>query len=526
MRRIVAQTLVLAACLVCHSLAFAQAVSEATKVGEAARRQAIRSIRDDYAAALRTRPARTLPIGVFDSGTGGLAVLEEILRLDQFDNATSEPRPDGDGRPDFEAEQFIFLADQANMPYGNYPAAGKRPLLLELALEDVLFLLGSGTGDARKGDRHLGDSEPVPFCGRDRSPVKVIVIACNTATAYGKSDAERLIREAALDVNLISVIEAGAEAAAETLAAKGVGTIGVLATCGTVESGAYPEAIAAAARRRGLGPVRVVQQGSLGLAGAIDGLPEFILPHPPNSRPRTGYLGPSLSHSSTPIRPELLSRYGFDFSQCRMLCDGASAHPAALQINSVENYVAYETVSLLEKFRDQPDAKPLAAIVLGCTHFPYYTHVFRQKLRQLYDYQENGRYVYRDLMVPDVQIIDPAIHLARRLYTVLAADKKLRRPADAETLKTRGQFYITEPNREHPGVRLAPDGGFTQDYKFGRTHSLGISDVLVVPFTIRSMPPATARRLESQLPAVWKLLGDDLNAEWRMQNAKVRYSSP
>ena len=46
-----------------------------------------------------------LPIGVFDSGTGGLTVLEAILssRL-------------------LEGEDFIYLADQANMPYGNYAA--------------------------------------------------------------------------------------------------------------------------------------------------------------------------------------------------------------------------------------------------------------------------------------------------------------------------------------------------------------------------------------------------------------------
>ena len=84
-----------------------------------------------------------LPIGVFDSGTGGLAVLEEILRLDRFDNDTGTPISSGDGRPDFADEQFVFLADQANMPYGNYPAAGKRSLLVELVLKDSLFLLGT-----------------------------------------------------------------------------------------------------------------------------------------------------------------------------------------------------------------------------------------------------------------------------------------------------------------------------------------------------------------------------------------------
>ena len=86
-----------------------------------------------------------LPVGVFDSGTGGLTVLEAILssRL-------------------LEGENFIYLADQANMPYGNYPAEGKTDFLRELIIKDALFLLGH--------------------------QVKIIVVACNTATAYGLED--------------------------------------------------------------------------------------------------------------------------------------------------------------------------------------------------------------------------------------------------------------------------------------------------------------------------------------------------
>ena len=55
-----------------------------------------------------------LPIGVFDSGIGGLTVLEEILKIDTFHNDSLAPGPDG--RPDFENERFIYFGDQANMP--------------------------------------------------------------------------------------------------------------------------------------------------------------------------------------------------------------------------------------------------------------------------------------------------------------------------------------------------------------------------------------------------------------------------
>lgn len=63
------------------------------------------------------------PIGVFDSGTGGLTVLEAMLSLDAFNNKTGEQKPDG--VPDFSGEYFHYLADQANMPYGNYASEGK-----------------------------------------------------------------------------------------------------------------------------------------------------------------------------------------------------------------------------------------------------------------------------------------------------------------------------------------------------------------------------------------------------------------
>ena len=61
-----------------------------------------------------------LPIGVFDSGIGGLTVLNEIVTIDRFNNVTHEPGPDG--HPDFENESFVYFGDQANMPYGNYPS--------------------------------------------------------------------------------------------------------------------------------------------------------------------------------------------------------------------------------------------------------------------------------------------------------------------------------------------------------------------------------------------------------------------
>jgi glutamate racemase len=137
-----------------------------------------------------------LPIGVFDSGIGGLTVLEEILTVDAFHNETFAPGPDG--RPDFEDERFIYFGDQANMPYGNYSAADQTDYLRELILKDALFLLGT---------RYTIPGLPPRM---DKPPVKALVIACNTATAYGLEDLRKMIAALKLPIFVVGVVEAGA----------------------------------------------------------------------------------------------------------------------------------------------------------------------------------------------------------------------------------------------------------------------------------------------------------------------------
>ncbi|MHB8902320.1 MAG: glutamate racemase, partial [Thermoguttaceae bacterium] len=124
-----------------------------------------------------------LPIGVFDSGIGGLTVLEALLAADAFDNETLRPGPDG--RPDLAGERFIYLGDQANMPYGNYPARGREDYLRELVLKDAVFLLGKRY--------HARGADGALELRLDKPPVKAIVIACNTATAYGLENVREVL---------------------------------------------------------------------------------------------------------------------------------------------------------------------------------------------------------------------------------------------------------------------------------------------------------------------------------------------
>jgi len=199
-----------------------------------------------------------LPIGVFDSGIGGLTVMDAILSLDAFHNDTLQPG--ADGKPDFAGERFIYFGDQANMPYGNYPAKDREDFLRELIVKDVAFLLGTRWREAASAAPRF-----------DKPPVKAIVIACNTATAYGLEDIRAALREWKLDVPVIGVIEAGARATAAALPNDGKQhAVGVLATVGTCSSGAYPKAIARATGQAGKSPPVVTQQGCVNLAAAIE----------------------------------------------------------------------------------------------------------------------------------------------------------------------------------------------------------------------------------------------------------------
>ena len=121
-----------------------------------------------YKSADRTR----LPIGIFDSGTGGLTVMSAIVKLDEFNNVTGDRG--GDGIPDFQTEFFHYLADQANMPYGLYGSENNTSLLKEHVVKDAHFLLGNKYYATPQSEKNA----------LDKLPVKTLVIACNTCLLY------------------------------------------------------------------------------------------------------------------------------------------------------------------------------------------------------------------------------------------------------------------------------------------------------------------------------------------------------
>jgi glutamate racemase len=135
-----------------------------------------------------------LPVAVFDSGVGGLTVLHDLL--------VSLP-----------TEDYLYLGDTARLPYGNRSPQE----LCAFSIEIADHLLAEGA--------------------------KLLVVACNSASAVALEAVEQHLGRRGVDVDVIGVLGPAAQTA---VAGSRSGRIGLLATPATVASGAYERTVRAA----------------------------------------------------------------------------------------------------------------------------------------------------------------------------------------------------------------------------------------------------------------------------------------
>lgn len=143
------------------------------------------------------------PIGVFDSGIGGLTVLREIW----------EAVPE---------ESTIYFGDNSRSPYGTK----SRSTIIRYSLQNMKFL--------------------------ESRDVKMIVVACNTASAYAYEELK-----ARAKVPVVEVVTPGADVACR---ATKNGKIGIIATKGTISTGVYKAAVEKRAEELGLKDIEIFQQ--------------------------------------------------------------------------------------------------------------------------------------------------------------------------------------------------------------------------------------------------------------------------
>ncbi|MFA6769631.1 MAG: aspartate/glutamate racemase family protein [Bacteroidales bacterium] len=423
---------------------------------------------------------KSLPIGMFDSGTGGLTVMEQFLALDSFNNETGEEGPDG--IPDFEGEEFIYLADQANMPYGVYASQGKKDFFRELIIKDALFLT------------------------KEPHRTKVVVIACNTATAFGLDDVRALLERSNTGVKTIGVIDAGVDGAMKPIFVDEESfAVGVLATVGTISSGGYQNSIKSYAVNNDYkGDVRVVSHGSLGFAEAVDSEPDYIS----NSaqRVREVYRGP-IYGSSDGIKPELLPLYNFDYSGNALLVKkDADDSILDIQLNSTGNYARFHLVTLLDKHREENPGVKMKSIILGCTHYPYLYDTLATVIEELKEYKENEERVFAQLIDPEIFFVDPAVNTAKETFKQLFAANIL----NLKHQETRLEAYISVPHSDLPQSAKDSIGNLSFDFKYGREMGSDIPSVSVVPFSLDNINSENLMRIQKRLPYTYSLIKKNL----------------
>jgi hypothetical protein len=199
--------------------------------------------------------------------------------------------------------------------------------------------------------------------------------------------------------------------------------------------------------------------------------------------------------------------YHFNKSYNQLLCEFDDKGTCTdVQINEPANYVRYHLVSLLEKMRNNKVAQPMNTLILGCTHYPYMKDTIQKVLIELYNYQKNGNYRYRNVLANYVQLIDPAVETAKAAYVVLHQQQLKNTFLSNKNTDLSSQFFIAIPNTSLAEASLQPDGWFTYQYKYGRVAGAEKQYVQYVPFDTKNVSLATYDRFKKVLPHVYKKL--------------------
>jgi len=244
------------------------------------------------------------PIGIFDSGMGGLTVMRALIAK-------------------LPHESFVYLGDTARLPYG--------------------------TKSADTVERYAVQAAGALM----RRDVKLIVVACNTASAVALPALEKALAP----IPVIGVVDPGAEAA--VAAAKG-GTIAVIGTEGTVKGGAYLRAIHARAAN-----AEVAQQACplfvpLAEEGLIEGeiaelvAERYLKPVFAQTKPAALVLGCTHFPVLAPMLKKVIARLGAHAT----LVDSAATTADAVSILLVKNGLAQissETPSHVFLATDAPE---------------------------------------------------------------------------------------------------------------------------------------------------------------------------
>jgi hypothetical protein len=301
-----------------------------------------------------------LPVGIYGTDESCLSMLETLLELDAFDNITGDEG--ADGIKDFAGEYFSLIY--------------RRIIPDSVRIQTIRNLARLMQGDSA--------------C----MPAKILLITSDTVSITAMEDIGRLVEDSKLGIKALSVLHEGnlymqslLEKAQETDKDKS-GTIGVLAPGETILSGGYTSL--------SWNAYVAVQDFSPGIT-------------------------PSLDNPDYPIVNELIPAYFFNYSRAEITYRGSRYEPSFMQVLSTENKIRYCITSLVEQLR-KGGRSPLKYLVLGEGSLVKYEGLIIESLNMLRNYRKDDQYVYRHLIEPIVEIIQPQKETAKLVYRILRDD--------------------------------------------------------------------------------------------------------
>ena len=196
------------------------------------------------------------------------------------------------------------------------------------------------------------------------------------------------------------------------------------------------------------------------MAGAIDGDNDYVDRTATATRDKKQYRGPALDNQQYPISLKLWKEYNFDLAGNKTLLNkDDSGKITAVQLNSIENYFKYVLTTLVDNSQKKYPNRKIEAILLGCTHYPFFMQTMYKHL--IYLKHSNKKY---DKIIPkNILLIDPAQSLAIDVYKYMTEEQLFGDNKDEIS-----GFYISIPNKSLKQNQIDSSGNFPYHYKYGR----------------------------------------------------------
>ncbi len=434
-----------------------------------------------------------LPIGMLDCAVDGYTVMEGLLTIDSYDNITGARK--GDGIADFGGENFQILMDFANGPYYGYVTQGNEAFLKDQVLRNVIFLTGKEYYNLAMDESPMGI----------KPRVKVIVVASPVADYKVIEDVNNFLSATGTGVRALGVMSCGVESMLADVSKQQEVCLSVLFPANGLRARNYEDALRSAAARRGYtGKLNIFSQDAEGLAEAIRGNRDYV--DSSATRVRFNYAGPEIGISYNNIDLTLIERYNFSNEAHGLLTKKRPDGTMEIQLNSVENYIRYYMVSVIERHRRSGSTTPISKFYLADYQFHHIKGVIEEVIAELYNYRRDGMYLYRNSIASDFKVVDPVQCAAQQCYTMLRENDLLAlRGAKSEL-----HSFITTPSTLISDEYINKDGGMVDSLKYCRKPEFDTVSTKQIPFDPRYLSNEEIGYIAEHSPYTFLLISNSL----------------